>query len=495
MNRPDARFHRSPSSKNASLHRSNTIMQSFTSAPFPSAGPAILTVSQISRCIRNLLEGEFSFVRVSGEVSNLSRPHSGHSYFTLKDEGAQIRAVLFKNQQRFLARPIHDGQQVLCHGRISVYEPRGDYQLIVDTIDFQGSGLLQLQFEALKRQLAAEGLFDEERKKKIPPFPRTITLITSPTGAAVHDFLTIWKNRGWGAAIHIFPVRVQGAGAAEEIAQAILRVNNEVATDMIVLCRGGGSLEDLWAFNEECVARAIADSTLPIVSAIGHEVDFTIADFCADLRAPTPTGAAERIIPDLKFLHNRIRSLQRTCTTLIIQKIADCRREVTQHRRLLGNLEMTIAHLTLQVDHSTSTLTHALATHLHRQELRCERIVTRLQQQSPANRITLQAQRLRHSAEILIQRTRALLRQKNAALSVQSALLDTVSPLATLARGYAIVRKKNPENNQEEIITRSSQTRSGERLDILLHQGRLECEITRVIDRSRLPAIQDAAGN
>jgi len=277
---------------------------------------------------------------------------------------------------------------------------------------------------------------------------------------------------------------VQGAGAAEEIAQAIIRVNSEIATDMIVLCRGGGSLEDLWAFNEECVARAIAGSALPVVSAIGHEVDFTIADFCADLRAPTPTGAAEQIIPDLNVLQNRLRNLQRTCATLISQKIEDCRREVTQQRRLLGNLEMTLAHLTLQVDHTTSTLTHALTMHLQKQELYCERTVTRFQQQSPANRITLQTQRLRHAAENLIQRTRALLRQKNAALAVQSALLDTVSPLATLARGYAIVRRKNIGNNQEEIITRSSQTQPGEQLDILLHQGRLECAITKVINPS-----------
>ena len=262
-----------------------------------SAGPAILTVSQISRSIRTLLEGEFRFISVSGEISNLSRPYSGHSYFTLKDEGAQLRAILFKGQQRFLAKDINDGQQVICHGRISVYEPRGDYQLIVDSIDFHGAGALQLQFEKLKNRLAVEGLFDQARKKMIPMFPRKIVLITSPTGAAVHDFLKVWRNRQWGATIQIFPVRVQGIGAAEEIAAAIATVNRELDSDIIVLCRGGGSLEDLWAFNEECVARAIADSTLAIVTAIGHEVDFTIADFCADLRAPTPTGAAEQIIP------------------------------------------------------------------------------------------------------------------------------------------------------------------------------------------------------
>ncbi len=452
-----------------------------------SSGPAILTVSQISRSIRNLLEGEFCFVRVSGEISNLSRPYSGHCYFTLKDEGAQLRAVLFKGQQRFLAKDIGDGQQVVCHGRISVYEPRGDYQLIVDTIDFHGAGLLQLQFAELKKRLAAEGLFDEERKKAIPLFPRNITLITSPTGAAVHDFLKIWRNRGWGAAIQIFPVRVQGVGAAEEIAGAIARINRIKTTntglrpDIIVLCRGGGSLEDLWAFNEECVARAIAGSTLPIVTAIGHEIDFTIADFCADLRAPTPTGAAEQIIPDNTRVQRQILLCKRQLATLLLKKINDYSRQVSQNRRLLGDLRMTLSHFTLQIDHNTSRLTHSLERLLQKQTLRLERVISRLEHQSPANRVTIQTERLRHATEKLCQQIQVLLKQKSAAFSAQAALLDTVSPLATLARGYAIVRRKKSEKKQEEIISRSGQVNPGEEIEIVLHDGRLECAVNRVV--------------
>ena len=444
--------------------------------------PAILTVSQISRSIRNLLEGEFRFVRVSGEISNLSRPYSGHSYFTLKDEGAQLRAVLFKGQQRFLAKDIGNGQQVVCHGRISVYEPRGDYQLIIDTIDFQGAGLLQLQFEELKKRLAAEGLFDQGRKKRIPPFPGKITLVTSPTGAAIHDFLKIWRKRGWGATIQIFPVRVQGTGAAEEIARAIARINRELDSDIIVLCRGGGSLEDLWAFNEECVARAIADSTLPIVSAIGHEVDFTIADFCADLRAPTPTGAAEQIIPDLAILHRQTAMFKRQITTLLLQKIDSCSRQVSQNRRLLGDLGLTLSHFTLRIDHTTSRLTHSMDRLLQEKTLSLERVISRLEQQSPVSRMTIQAQRLSHATGQLIRQIHVILQQKNAAFSAQAALLDTVSPLATLARGYAIVSRKKTEERTGEIITRSSQVHPGELLEILLHRGRLECEISRVVD-------------
>lgn len=457
-------------------------MESHTKTVTIPSEPPIFTVSQISRSIRNLLEGEFRFVRVSGEISNLSRPYSGHSYFTLKDEGAQLRSVLFKGQQRFLAKDICDGQQVVCHGRISVYEPRGDYQLIVDTVDFQGAGLLQLQFEELKRRLAAEGLFDEERKKAIPPFPRKITLITSPSGAAVHDFLKIWRNRGWRATIHIMPVRVQGTGAAEEIAEAIARINKELVTELIVLCRGGGSPEDLWAFNEECVARAIAGSALPIVSAIGHEVDFTIADFCADLRAPTPTGAAEQIIPDFALLQREILLYQRQITTLLLRKIDGYSRQVSQNRRLLGDLGMTLSHFTLQIDHTTSRLTNAMDRLLQQQILAMERIMARLQHQSPVNRITIHSQRLRHATDNLAQRMQALIKQKSAAFSTQAALLDTVSPLATLARGYAIARRKKTGRNQEEIITRSDQAHPGEQIELLLHKGRLECEINRVID-------------
>ena len=455
--------------------------------PFPitPSGPAILTVSQISHSIRNLLEGEFRFVRVSGEISNLSRPYSGHSYFTLKDEGAQLRAVLFKGQQRFLAKDIGDGQQVVCHGRISVYEPRGDYQLIVDTIDFHGAGLLQLQFEELKKRLAAEGLFDEERKKAIPPFPRRITLITSPSGAAVHDFLKIWRNRGWGAAIQIFPVRVQGGGAGEEIAGAIARINRIKPTglrpDLIVLCRGGGSLEDLWAFNEECVARAIAGSTLPIVTAIGHEVDFTIADFCADLRTPTPTGAAEQIIPDNARVQRQILLCKRQLATLLLQKINDYSRQVYQNRRLLGDLEMTLSHFTLRIDHSTSRLTHSVERLLQEQTLRLERTLSRLERQSPVTRVAIHTERLKHATEKLYQQIQVLLQQKSAAFSAQAALLDTVSPLATLARGYAIVRRKKSEKKQEEIITRSGQVHPGEQIEIVLHDGRLECEVNMVV--------------
>ncbi len=444
-----------------------------------SAEPGVLTVSQISRSIRQLLEGDFRFVRVSGEISNLSRPYSGHHYFILKDSGAQLRAVLFKGQQRFLAQNLGDGQQVICHGRISVYEPRGEYQLIVDTVDFHGAGLLQLQFEALKKRLGDEGLFAAERKKNLPRFPRKIVVVTSPTGAAIHDFLKIWRKKGWGATIQIYPVRVQGRGAGEEIAEAIARINSRLEAEIIVLCRGGGSLEDLWAFNEECLARAIVASRVPIVSAIGHEVDFTIADFCADVRAPTPTGAAEQIFPEALFWQQQVGNYRQRCIRLLLHRLDSSSRRVTQGRRLLGDLDMILSHLSLQVDHRSSRLIHLMARELQYQSLKMGQALARLQRLSPLGQLTLQAERLHHLSHALRQQMQVLIQQKNSLLSVHAARLESVSPLATLARGYAIVKKKGA-GKKEEIVTHSSQILVGETIEALLHDGALECEVRAV---------------
>lgn len=445
--------------------------------------PSIYTVSQISRLIRNLLEGEFRFIRVSGEISNHSRPSSGHSYFTLKDEGAQIRAVLFKGQQRFLANELRDGAQVICHGRISVYEARGDYQLIVDTIDFQGSGLLQLQFERLKKKLASEGVFDESRKKVVPRFPLDIVLVTSATGAAVHDFLRIWQNRRWPARIRIFPVRVQGVGAADEIAAALTQINAALQTEVIVLCRGGGSLEDLWAFNEEVVARSIAESSLPVVSAIGHEIDFTLSDFCADLRAPTPTGAAEMLIPDRDiFLTTLLRHLKQL-NNLIVQKIENLRQRVIHCKRILGDPGEILDHFSLHVDHLSARISHTMAGIIQEQTIALEKLTGRLQKLSPLHRLLLQEEQARNLANRLTRQIQGLLQQKAAALHTQVALLESVSPLATLARGYAITRRKTGKK-ASDIITSYDQTRSGDQIEILLHHGSLECEVLKALPRA-----------
>ena len=263
----------------------------------------VMTVSQLTRRIRTLLERQLGSVRVEGELSNVRRQGNGHTYFTLKDETAQLACVLFRGYAHAGMPALTDGSQVQAAGELTVYEPRGQYQLIVHDIEAAGAGVLQARFEALKRKLAAEGLFDAARKRVLPGFPRCLALVTSPSGAAVRDLLNILGRRAPWIRVLVFPVRVQGGGACQEIAQALTTLARPLGgglpqPDVIVLARGGGSIEDLWCFNEEEVARAIAASPIPVVSAVGHEIDFTIADFVADLRAPTPSAAAELIAPD-----------------------------------------------------------------------------------------------------------------------------------------------------------------------------------------------------
>jgi exodeoxyribonuclease VII large subunit len=438
----------------------------------------IQSVSELTRSIRNLLEGEYRFVHISGEISNLKCPFSGHLYFILKDNEAQIKTILFKGQRKYLVENIRDGQQVICHGRISVYEPRGEYQLIVDTVDFFGAGLLQIQFEKQKQRLAAEGLFAPEHKKKIPAFPLDIILITSPSGAAVHDFLTICKKRKTSARIRILPVRVQGDGAAEEIADALNRVNQEMSVDIIVLCRGGGSLEDLWAFNEECVARAIYNSEIPVVTGIGHEIDFTIADFCADLRAPTPTGAAETIIADNIKLLSGIKTSQGRLLAAMQRKLGDCRKQVAYNQRLLGDLGFIFSNSSLKLDICVARLIQSIKDLLNNRAASCQQLTKRIHHQAPAVKIEFQQQQLEFLHNTLKRQMTTLLERKTTTFQQKVARLDAMSPLATLARGYAIVSKHNIVSGEAAIITENSQVELEDHLEIRLHRGRLQCEVT-----------------
>jgi len=291
----------------------------------------LLTVTQLTRKIKLSLETDFPSVLLQGEISNFKRHTSGHGYFTLKDEGAQIAAVLWRSRAATLSFPPEDGMKVVVRGRITVYEPRGSYQIDVTSMRPFGVGELQLAFEALKRKLAAEGLFDASHKRPLPAFPERIGIITSPTGAALHDMLQIMGRRFPVVEVILMPVRVQGAGSAKEIAEAIREFNEYGQVDVLIVGRGGGSLEDLWAFNEEIVARAIYDSEIPVVSAVGHEVDFTIADFVADLRAPTPSAAAEMVVPDRIALLETLRKNWYTMHD-------EMRQMVNAHRERVGNI-------------------------------------------------------------------------------------------------------------------------------------------------------------
>ncbi len=435
----------------------------------------ILTVSQLTHSIKNLLESDFRFVRISGEISNYKMPYSGHSYFTLKDSSAQIRAVLFKQQKRFVNLALKDGQEVVCFGRVTVYEPRGDYQLIVDSVELFGTGRLQKEFEQLKIKLSQKGYFEPELKKTIPAYPVKIAVISSATGAAIYDFLKIVKLRKSPIQIQILPVRVQGKEAAGEIAKAIQTANTLDDIDIIVLCRGGGSLEDLWAFNEEMVADAIHRSVVPVVTGIGHEVDFTIADFCADFRCPTPTGAAEKIIPDADVLHRHIATLKNGLSNRIQRKLLFWEQRQRHSIRMLGNMKSLFKDSVLRLQLSESYLLQATIKNLTLRENRLNACIRKLQSQAPSNRIELQKRQLHFLTSQLQNHIQHILERKQMALAEQATLLNSISPLATLARGYSIVRKFDAEEDSYRIITSADETNAGDEVNILLHKGQLNC--------------------
>jgi exodeoxyribonuclease VII large subunit len=396
----------------------------------------VFSVAELAAAARNVLEGCFAFVSVAGEISSLRQPVSGHLYFTLKDEDAQLKTVLFRMQRRFLERQPKDGDQVICRGRLSVYEQRGDCQLVADGLEFLGAGSLHLAFERLKRQLAKEGLFDEDKKRPLPSFPCHITLVTSPSGAAAHDFIRVANDRCPQTQISIYPASVQGVKAAAELREAIAEINRQAElgrtdTEIIVLCRGGGSAEDLAAFNDERLARAVRQSAIPVVSAVGHEIDFTIADFAADLRAPTPSAAAEMLLPDNTALAGQTRELA---------------------RRLCQSMNAVLTA----------------------KELRLANAGHRLRQKSPAQILYLHQQKTAELERRLAQAVWRLINEKEQHVAQAAELLNAVSPLATLARGYAVARKKNGE---AAVITEAAQVRPGEKIEVLLRQGRLICAV------------------
>ncbi len=430
----------------------------------------VLSVSELNSAIRGLLEGRFPFVSVAGEISNLHRPYSGHSYFTLKDSAAQIKAVLFKTQQRYLERPPKDGDHVVCRGRISVYEPRGDYQLIVDTLDYQGIGALQQAFAQLKGRLAAEGLFDEHRKRPLPPYPAQIALITSPQGAAVHDFIRIATRRWPSLRISVFPVAVQGNQAAGEMIKALAALNRQGRAELIVLCRGGGSIEDLWCFNDEHLARAIRASAIPVVSAVGHEIDFTIADFAADLRAPTPSGAAELCTPDAPALRQRLQQNQLRLWRVMEHRLVHCQQHLHLTRQRLFTLPHRLTRLTLHLDHLATRLSSGILGQFHQHSERLQAATLRLNQHNPRHRLDLMEQRLHSAILRLTQAMDQQLQEQQLRFAHTAALLHALSPLATLGRGYAIVRSVGP---RPRLITSASQVQPGDRVEALLQQGKI----------------------
>ena len=438
----------------------------------------IQTVTEITRSIKGLLESGFNFVTVVGEISNLRRPYSGHLYFTLKDRESQLKAVMFRSQQRYLQTNPREGTEVICTGRISVYEPRGEYQLIVDVMDLKGAGELRIAFEMLKKKLAKEGLFDESRKKKIPLVPESVALVTSPSGAALFDFLKIAESRLNSVPIEIFPVRVQGQGAADDIVEALTLLNERKKTSVIILCRGGGSIEDLWSFNEEKVARAVHASKIPVVSAVGHEIDFTISDFAADYRAPTPTAAAEAVIPDGAAIREKILFLKERLTRTVTGIIDDHGSGIETLGRMLGDPTSMLSHFMLVLDQSQIRLFHAFSDLQADRRTRIDRAYAKVLNQNPAQRLSHQRQWTMELVRQLNLFTEMQLDRKRKELKAASALLDAVSPLAILGRGYSIARSAATQR----IIRTIGQVKKEDSLEILLQNGKIDCKVTGTRD-------------
>src|ERR1043165_285709 len=405
-----------------------------TLSGFPNSPPQlntperILTVSELTGLLRTSIEEQFSDIWLEGELSNLRAPGSGHIYCTLKDKTSQIRAVLFRSSAVRLRFSLQEGLHVIVRGRLTVYEPRGEYQIVLDRVEPKGIGALQLAFEQLRKRLAAEGLFDQERKKSIPIFPRAVGIVSSLTGAAVQDILVVLRRRWPALSILIAPVQVQGENAGRQIADALIALNELGSVDVIIVGRGGGSLEDLWSFNEEIVVRGIAASRVPVVSAVGHEIDVTLADFAADFRAPTPSAAAEAVVPVFAEIVDRL------CET--VRQLLKSRRErVYEVQRDLSGLNPILV------------IKHGLAT------------------------IPQFSKRLKGQM-------RVILAQHQHRIHAMLAQVNTLSPLAVLGRGYSILHTV-PSG---QILRRARDVEVGQELEAQLASGRLSCMVTRVFD-------------
>jgi len=445
---------------------------------------AILTVSELNEQIGDLLETRFDLLWVEGEVSNLRRPSSGHRYFTLKDEKSQIRAVIFKSVAGSRSfrnnRPhlfeLEEGMQILCRARLAVYTPRGEYQLILDSVEPRGTGALQKAYEQLKARLQSEGLFDSSRKKPIPYLPRRIGVITSPTGAVIRDILNITGRRFPSVSIVVAPVRVQGAESPREIIQALQDLHTLGGIDVLILARGGGSLEDLASFNDESVARAISASMIPVISAVGHETDFTIADFVADLRAPTPSAAAELAVPNKNDLIAWLTGMQNRLGNLCRRKLLQGRDQLTRYRERLKDPNRIIAGFRLALDDREERLLFTAQQRLSREKHKCLLQQRNLQQAGPIRRIRSSRLEAANLENRLISACLARLERARQSWSLQTALLDSLSPLAILQRGYSIARTF-PEGR---IIRDAAMLKTGDSLEIQVQKGRLQAEITGI---------------
>lgn len=440
----------------------------------------VYSVTQLNREAKRLLANHFMTIQVAGEISNLSTPSSGHLYFSLKDALAQVRCAMFKGQQQRLRFKPENGLQVVVTAQVSLYEPRGDYQLVVEHIEESGEGALAIAFERLKHKLLLEGLFEASRKKQLPLIPRQIGVITSPSGAAIHDILTVLKRRFPAIPVIIYPVAVQGETAKYEIVQALATANKQQQVDIIILGRGGGSLEDLWAFNEEMVARAIADSDIPVISAVGHEVDVTIADFVADFRAATPSAAAEHAVPRQDEWLNAFISVEQQLRQLIQRKLTQ---QIQQLNWLNKALQQQHPGQKLQrnaqrLDELEQRINQAIQHRLHDLKQQVAIGNHKLRQWQPSERIARHQQQLKFLQQRLERAMNVKLAKLQGRQTAISQTLHAISPLATLERGYSIVQR----HEDLQIVKSVAQLKVGEVLLSRFAIGSVKSQVMEIVE-------------
>lgn len=434
----------------------------------------VFSVADINKAIKKQLEGQFSFIWVRGEISNFKAHSSGHYYFSLKDEKAQINAVMFKGfNSRLRFRP-ESGMEVLVRGKITVYEPRGNYQVFCESMEPVGAGALQKAFEQLKDKLSKEGLFSQEHKQAIPAFPKEVGVVTSPTGAAIQDILNVLGRRSKRVNVTVIPARVQGDGAAAEVVRGIQQANQLKIFDVLIVGRGGGSIEDLWCFNEEIVARAIFESKIPIISAVGHEIDFTIADFVGDLRAPTPSAAAEVVAKSEQELQEKIQFYSRSLRIQMYRQIEVLRNQTQQCAKSLMDPRKYVRDSIMRLDDWSQRLIHSLQRHI--KTLKLQNHSLRKALVSPKQILQVQEQKNKNLHGLLLRAFRQKLNESAAQLGRSTSLLDSLSPLRTVDRGYAIVR-------QEGRLVPDVKNLKKDLIDIELRDGVVSAQVKNIVKK------------
>ncbi len=439
----------------------------------------IFSVSQLNRSVRHLLETQLPMLWVEGEISNFARPGSGHWYLTLKDDQAQVRCAMFRNANQRVGFQPANGTQVLVRCRAGLYEGRGEYQLVIEHMEEAGFGALQRQFEQLKQKLTAEGLFDNQHKQPMPESVRHIGVITSSTGAAVKDILSVLNRRFPAIKISIFPTMVQGEQAAGQIVQAIADANQYGLCDALIVGRGGGSLEDLWPFNEEAVARAIFTSEIPVISAVGHEVDFTIADFVADLRAPTPSAAAEVLSPDGEDMLNQFEGFEILLAEAVTRKIRHLEQRTDYLQKRLQHPGRKLQEQAQHLDHLDIRLRRAMAGKMQQQTAQMQSAQDRLVRQSPKQAIAQRKQAVANSVKQIMRAVGQQLELKQSKTAQAMHLLDTVSPLKTLGRGYSIIR-----DSSDKVVKTVAQVSAGDTLRGQLTDGEVVFSVTETTTKT-----------